>query len=276
MNRFFDSCVLPLNIDENQKLLSIGGIIMEVFGWDLLSLDFWSILLTIIFIDLLLAGDNAIVIGLAARNLPKGLQKKAVLWGTAGAVIIRVVATMLVVSLLKIPFLLAIGGILLLWIAYKLLIQGDAHDDIKAGSTLSSAVRTIIIADAAMGLDNVIAVAGAAHGDYFLVVLGLLISIPIVVWGSTIFIKVIEKYPFIIYIGSGVLAYTAAKMITHAEEFKSYFDGNPVFTWTFVATMIVLVIVGGVWTNAIRTRRAQSEQPSSAPKLATKKSRETH
>lgn len=201
---------------------------VELFGWDLLSLDFWSILLTIVFIDLLLAGDNAIVIGLAARSLPKETQKKAVIWGTAGAVIIRVVATMLVVSLLKIPFLLAIGGVLLLWIAYKLLIQENEHGDIKAGTTLWSAIQTIIIADAAMGLDNVIAVAGAAHGDYFLVILGLLISIPIVVWGSTLFIKVIEKYQWIIYLGSGVLAYTAAKMITHEGEFKDFFSGNPV------------------------------------------------
>ncbi|RKP55243.1 TerC family protein [Cohnella endophytica] len=249
---------------------------MEIFGWDLLGLDFWSILLTIVFIDLLLAGDNAIVIGLAARNLPKEMQKSAVLWGTAGAVVIRVVATMLVVSLLKIPFLLAIGGILLLWIAYKLLVQGDAHDEVKPGSTLWAAVRTIIIADAAMGLDNVIAVAGAAHGDYFLVVLGLLISIPIVVWGSTLFIKVIGKFPVIIYLGSGVLAYTAAKMITHAEEFDGYFDGNPVLAWTFIATLVVLVIVAGVWTNAIRARRIQTQKQTTSPKLATKKSRETH
>lgn len=234
---------------------------MELFGWDLLSVDFWSILLTIVFIDLLLAGDNAIVIGLAARNLPKNLQKQAVIWGTAGAVIIRIVATMLVVSLLKIPFLLAIGGILLLWIAYKLLVQENSHGDIKAGSTLGAAIRTIVIADAAMGLDNVIAVAGAAHGDYFLVILGLIISIPIVVWGSTLFIKIIEKYAWIIYVGSGVLAYTAAKMITHEGEFKQIFIDNPVFSWIFIATLVVLVIVAGVWTNAIQARKAQQKSP---------------
>nr|WP_255807581.1 TerC family protein [Cohnella mopanensis] len=240
----------------------------------MLSVDFWSILLTIVFIDLLLAGDNAIVIGLAARNLPKNVQKKAVLWGTAGAVIIRIVATMLVVSLLKIPFLLAIGGILLLWIAYKLLVQEDSHGDIKPSSTLWAAIRTIVIADAAMGLDNVIAVAGAAHGDYFLVILGLIISIPIVVWGSTLFIKIIEKFKWIIYLGSGVLAYTAAKMITHEGEFKAYFVANPVFTWIFIATLVVLVIVAGVWTNAIQARKVQQKKP--APPLVAKKSRETH
>jgi YjbE family integral membrane protein len=242
-----------------------------------MSLEFWSILMTIIFIDLLLAGDNAIVIGLAARNLPKEMQTKAVIWGTAGAVIIRIVATMLVVSLLKIPFLLAIGGVLLIWIAYKLVVQDEAHgENVKAGSTLWAAIRTIVIADAAMGLDNVIAVAGAAHGDYFLVVLGLLISIPIVVWGSTLFIKVIEKFPWIIYLGSGVLAYTAAKMITHENEIKSYFISNPVLNWIFIATMVVLVIVAGVWTNAINARRKDEKVKKAAPPLATKKSRETH
>lgn len=247
---------------------------MELFGWDIFSVDFWSILLTIIFIDLLLAGDNAIVIGLAARNLPKHMQKKAVLLGTAGAVIIRVIATMLVVSLLKIPFLLAIGGILLIWIAYKLLVQENAHDNIKSGSTLWAAIRTIIIADAAMGLDNVIAVAGAAHGDYFLVILGLLISIPIVVWGSTLFIKVIEKYSWIIYLGSGVLAYTAAKMITHEGEFASFFKSNPLLAWIFIAILIVLVIVAGVWTNVIKARRVQLNETT--PAIVTQKSRESH
>ncbi|WP_372663307.1 TerC family protein [Cohnella sp.] len=229
--------------------------------------------MTIIFIDLLLAGDNAIVIGLAARNLPKHMQKKAVMLGTAGAVIIRVVATMLVVSLLKIPFLLAIGGILLIWIAYKLLVQAEAHNNIKSGATLWSAIRTIIIADAAMGLDNVIAVAGAAHGDYFLVILGLLISIPIVVWGSTLFIKVFEKFSWVIYLGSGVLAYTAAKMITHESEFADFFTSNPLFTWIFIATIIVLVVVAGVWTNAIKARRIQLNETS--PAIVTQKSRES-
>lgn len=247
---------------------------MELFGWDIMTLDFWSILMTIIFIDLLLAGDNAIVIGLAARNLPKHMQRKAVILGTAGAVIIRVIATMLVVTLLKIPFLLAIGGILLIWIAYKLLVQEEAHDHIKSGTSLWSAIRTIIIADAAMGLDNVIAVAGAAHGDYFLVILGLLISIPIVVWGSTLFIKVIEKYSWIIYLGSGVLAYTAAKMITHEGEFASFFANNTLFTWVFISIIVVLVIVAGVWTNAINARRVQLNETS--PAIVTQKSRESH
>ncbi|KLR75335.1 membrane protein, partial [Geobacillus sp. T6] len=179
---------------------------------DVLSAEFWTALLSIIIIDLLLAGDNAIVIGLAARNLPKHQQKKAVVWGTVGAVVIRALATIFVVWLLKIPGLLLVGGVLLVWIAYKLLVEGKGHDDVEAGGSLWEAIRTIIIADALMGLDNVLAVAGAAHGSFLLVILGLLISVPIMVWGSTLILKWIERFPIVITIGAGVLAWTAAKM----------------------------------------------------------------
>ena len=249
---------------------------MEVFGWDVLSFEFWSLLATIVFIDLLLAGDNAIVIGLAARNLPQDKQKRAVVLGTAGAVLVRIAATLLIVALLKIPYLLAFGGALLLWIAYKLLVQGDPHEGVKAGTTLWAAVRTIVIADAAMGLDNVVAVAGAAHGDYFLVVLGLAISIPIVVWGSTLFIKLIGKYPWIIYLGSGVLAYTAAKMIAHEGQFAAFFDRNPVLYWIFIAGLIALILAAGLWTNSVNARRRAKDESKRAPVFAAKKSRESH
>ncbi|UVI32165.1 TerC family protein [Paenibacillus spongiae] len=232
---------------------------------DFFSLEFLSALLTIVFIDLILAGDNAIVIGMASRNLPKHLQKRAVILGTVGAVAIRAVATILVVYLLDIPWLLLAGGILLLWIAYNLLVSSDDHGDIKAGSSLGAAVRTIIIADAAMGLDNVIAVAGAAHGNYVLVILGLLISIPIVVWGSTLFIKLIGRFPWIIYLGSGVLAYTAAKMITHEPKIAGVFTDNEWLSWSFKALIIILIITAGLLTNLSRARRN-----------AIGKSRETH
>ncbi|MFC5532152.1 TerC family protein [Cohnella yongneupensis] len=240
---------------------------------DLMSLEFWSALVAIVFFDLLLAGDNAIVIGMAARNLHKDHQKKAILWGTAGAIGIRVVATFLVLwGMLEIPFLIAVGGILLIWISYKMLVQENDHGEIKAGTTLWGAVRTIIIADAAMGLDNVMAIAGMAqgkHGSYVLVVLGLLISIPIVVWGSTLFIKIVEKFAWIIYIGSGILAFTAAKMITHEPQFKVAFEDRPVWTWTFISAITVIVILSGVWTNAVRARRAAQgriahEQPKAS------------
>lgn len=223
---------------------------------DLFSVEFFSALLTIVFIDLILAGDNAIVIGMAARNLPKDQQKKAVIWGTVGAIIIRIIATLLVVQLLNVPWLNLVGGLLLVWIAYKLLVQDDAHDGIKSGNTLWQSIRTIIIADAAMGLDNVIAVAGAAHGNTLLVILGLLISVPVVVWGSTIFIKLINRYNWIVYLGSAVLAYTAAKMITHEKSFKAFFE-NQLFFWSFVIIVIILTIAAGLLTNKGKKQKAE-------------------
>ncbi|MBD2844426.1 TerC family protein [Paenibacillus sp. IB182496] len=228
---------------------------------DFLSLDFLFDLLNIVFIDLILAGDNAIVIGMAARNLPKDKQKSAIFLGTGGAIGIRIVATILVVNLLHVPWLQLIGGLLLVWIAYKLLVQEDAHGDIKAGATLWASVRTIVIADAAMGLDNVIAVAGAAHGETILVVLGLLISVPVIVWGSTLFIKVMDKLPWIVYIGSGVLAYTASKMITHEASFHAFFDNSLIY-WSFIVLVIGAVIAAGYATNALRKRNALPHSPS--------------
>lgn len=211
--------------------------------------EFLTTLLSIVFIDLILAGDNAIVIGMAAKRLPKDTQKKAILYGTIGAILLRIVATVLVVYLLEIPWLLVAGGIMLLWIAYKLLVQEEDHDNVKASNTLWGSVWTIIVADAAMGLDNVIAVAGAAHSHTLLVVIGLLISIPIVVWGSTLFIKLLSKFPWIIYAGSAVLAYTASKMITHEPAWKDWFEDNQVVKWLVIAIAVVAVLGAGLWTN---------------------------
>ncbi|QAY65399.1 TerC family protein [Paenibacillus protaetiae] len=232
---------------------------------ELFTVDFWSALLVIVFIDLMLAGDNAIVIGMAARNLPKSQQKKAVIYGTAGAVIIRIVATLIVVKLLGVPWLHLIGGLLLVWIAYKLLTEEENHDDIKAGNTLGQSIRTIILADAAMGIDNVLAVAGASHGDDLLVIIGLLISIPVVVWGSTIFIRLIEKFSWIAYIGAAVLGYTSAKMIAHEKAFGDFFTSNDLLYWSFVAVIIVLILLAGVWKNN-----------QNRSKMLQQKSRESH
>jgi YjbE family integral membrane protein len=208
------------------------------------SPDYWSALLSIIVIDLVLAGDNAIVIGLAARTLPKNQQKKVILWGTVGAILIRILATLVVVWLLKIPGLMVIGGVLLVWIAYKLLAEEKGHD-VKASENFWAAIKTIVIADALMGLDNVLAVAGAAHGDFSLVVIGLLVSVPIVVWGSTLILKWVDRFPIIITIGSGVLAFTAAKMITGEKFLKGIFDDNPLLKWGFTAIIVIAVIIFG-------------------------------
>ncbi|MGH8857433.1 MAG: TerC family protein, partial [Polaromonas sp.] len=181
---------------------------------ELFTAPWWSALLAIILIDLVLAGDNAIVIALAARNLPPRLQKKAIAWGTVGAIVVRSAMTVGVVWLLKIPGLMLVGGLGLLWIAYKLLVdQGDKAHDGPIASTFWGAMKTIVVADALMGIDNVLGVAGAAHGSIDLVVIGLLVSVPIVVFGSTMVLKMVERFPIIINLGAAVLALTAAKMI---------------------------------------------------------------
>jgi YjbE family integral membrane protein len=211
---------------------------------DFFSADYFSALLSIIVIDLVLAGDNAIVIGLAARTLPKDQQKKVILWGTAGAIIIRIIATLAVVWLLKIPGLLVIGGVLLIWIAYKLLAEEKGHD-VKPSENFWGAIKTIIIADALMGLDNVLAIAGASHGDFSLVVIGLLVSVPIVVWGSTLILRWVDRFPIIITIGAGVLAYTAAKMITDEKFLKGFFEDNPLLKWGLIALIVIGVLAFG-------------------------------
>jgi YjbE family integral membrane protein len=218
---------------------------------DLFSPVFWSALLSIIIIDLVLAGDNAIVIGLAARKLPKHQQKQAIIWGTVGAIVIRMIATLTVVWLLEIPGLLVIGGALLVWIAYKLLMDDKGHDNIQAGSSFWSAIKTIVIADALMGLDNVIGVAGAAHGHFELVVIGLIISVPIMVWGSTLILKLVERFPIIITVGAGILAYTASKMIMEEKMWHSFFENNPVIKWG-----LTLIVIAGVLLIAKIKKRA--------------------
>ncbi|KZZ83394.1 TerC family protein [Bacillus sp. SJS] len=226
---------------------------MEIF-----TADFLGSLLSIVVIDLVLAGDNAILIGLAARNLPAGQRKKVILWGTLGAIIIRAIATFAFVYLLKIPGLLLAGGLILLWIAYRLLTDNKEHD-VKSGTSMMSAIRTIIIADAVMGLDNVLAVAGAAHGSILLVTLGLLISIPIVVWGSTIILKFIDRYPVIIVIGAAILAWTAAKMIVKEPFLKPYFKEEWI-TYTFELAAVILVTGIGYLRKKHQSRRKVIEQ----------------
>ena len=215
---------------------------------ELFSPEFFSALLAIVVIDLVLAGDNAIVIAMAARNLPAHLQKKAIVWGAVGAIAVRSAMTLVVVYLLKIPGLMLIGGLLLVWIAYKLLTPAKEEEGghNNASTSFWGAMKTIVIADAVMGLDNVLAVAGASHGSYVLVVLGLLISIPIVIWGSTQILKLVERYPSITYIGAGVLAWTAAKMMISEPMVKEMqLFQNPAFGYAVQALVIFGVLFGG-------------------------------
>lgn len=180
---------------------------------DILTVQGLLAMLQIIVIDILLAGDNAIVIGMAARNLPAHLQKKAIFWGTAGAIILRLVMAFLFVEALNnIPALRLVGGILLLWIGYKLVVDDDGEHNIEAKDNLRAAIMTIVIADGIMGIDNVIGVVGAASGNMTLVAVGMLITVPIIIYGSTLFVKVIERFPIILYVGGGILAWVGAAM----------------------------------------------------------------
>jgi YjbE family integral membrane protein len=216
--------------------------------------DFLSGLFTIVLLDLVLAGDNAIVIALAARNLPRSLQTKAVFWGTFGAVAVRVALTVIVVWLLKLPGLMLAGGLLLLPIAWKLLKQEDEDHEVAAASGFWAALRTIVVADALMGLDNVLAIAGASKGHLGLVVLGLLISVPLVVWGSTLILKLIGRFPVIVYIGAGAIAFTAARMIAHDHLVAGWFGAHRWVAYVLDVALVAAICGGGWLANRRRPR----------------------
>jgi YjbE family integral membrane protein len=225
---------------------------------EFLSAPWWSALLAIILIDLVLAGDNAIVIALAARHLPDKLKRKAIIWGTVGAIGVRSVMTLGVVWLLKIPGLMLVGGLGLVWVAYKLLAdEGGGEHDGPVATTFWGAMKTIVVADALMGIDNVLGVAGAAHGAIDLVVIGLLVSVPIVVFGSSVVLKLVERFPAIIQLGAAVLAFTAAKMIVSEPLLDAVFDPpellHTVARWGTYAAAVTGVLGAGWW---VAKRRA--------------------
>ncbi len=228
---------------------------------ELFSMPWWSALLAIILIDLVLAGDNAIVIALAARNLPPEHQNKAILWGTLGAIVIRSAMTVGVVWLLKIPGLMLVGGLGLLWIAYKLIT--DTSEDEHQGGTATTfwgAMKTIIVADALMGVDNVLGVAGAANGDFTLVVIGLLISIPIVVLGSKLVLQLVEKWPVIINLGAAVLAFTAAQMVINEKLLDPIFDGGETINLIARGATYAVAIVGVLGLGWWATRKQENPE----------------
>jgi YjbE family integral membrane protein len=222
------------------------------------SAAWWTALLAIIHIDLVLAGDNSIVIALASRNLPPHLRNKAIIWGTVGAIGVRSLMTIGVVWLLKIPGLMGLGGAALLWIAYRLVAEDGGEDEHSpAATTFWAAMKTIVVADALMGIDNVLGVAGAAHGAFDLVVLGLLISVPIVVFGSKVVLKLVERFPVIIQLGAAVLAFTAAKMIVSEPLLDEVFDPNALARWSTYAVCIVGVLGAG-WLATRGSRRSDA------------------
>ena len=222
---------------------------------ELLSAAWFSALASIIVIDLILAGDNALVIGLAARNVPPHAQRKVILWGTAGAIAIRALLTAAVVWLLKIPGFLLVGGLALVYIGWKLTHDGGKDaPDVKATTSVRSAVQTIVVADAVMGVDNVLAVAGAAHGSMLLVVIGLGVSVPIVIWGSTLVLKWVERYPAILWVGAAVLGWTGAKMIASEPFVAGVLSGQ-----RGLRALLYAVIVGGLVAVPV-SRRLHAQQ----------------
>lgn len=214
----------------------------------LLNPEFFVALLQIIAIDILLGGDNAVVIALACRRLPPDKQNKAITGGVIGATMLRVVLLVFATHLLELPYLKIIGSLLLLWIGIKLLLPQEEEDDaIDGGTHLISAIKTIIVADAVMSLDNVVAVAGAAKGDLFLIVLGVAISIPIIVWGSRLVLKMMEHLPFIIVLGGALLGWIAGGMMVSDIALTPWINTAPQwphYAASLIGAVLVLAIGG--------------------------------
>jgi YjbE family integral membrane protein len=210
---------------------------------------FWVALLQIIGVNIVLSGDNAVVIALAARSLPQRQQKAAVLWGSGAAVIMRIILTIVAVEMLKWPYLKLIGAVLLLWIAVKLLIPEEGGEDgIESSDNLMSAIKTILIADLVMSLDNVIAVAAAAKDSLTLLILGLAISIPLVIFGSTLLLKLMGRYPVIITIGAALLGWVAGEMAVTDPLVRDWVNANMHWLhWVAPAAGAVFVVALGKW-----------------------------
>jgi YjbE family integral membrane protein len=215
----------------------------------------WGALLAIIVANILLSGDNAVVIAMAARSLKPEHQKKAIIWGSAAAIIMRVILTIVAVKLLTLPYLKLIGGILLFWIGYQLLTDSDDEANIKSHTTVSAAIRTILVADLVMSLDNVIAVASAADkapeaARLTLLIIGLAMSIPLIIAGSTILIKVMDKYPIIITGGAALLGFLAGSMMVSDPAVVHWFEANVPNSEALAGALgAVLVVVIAKWMS---------------------------
>ena len=216
---------------------------------------FWTALLKIIGVNIVLSGDNAVVIALAARSLPPKQQKAAIFWGSGAAIVMRIVLTIFAVALLALPWLKIIGSVLLLWIGVKLLVPEDEGAEIEASDSLWKAIKVILIADLVMSLDNVIAVAAAAGGSLPLLIIGLAISIPLVIFGATLLLKVMERWPIIITIGAALLGFVAGEMAWEDNAVAAFTSQFPGFIKYVVAAIgaAFVVIVG----NAM-ARRAEA------------------
>ena len=224
------------------------------------SAAFMSALFAIVLIDLVLAGDNALIIGLVARNLPRQTQRKVIFWGTFGAIAVRGLMAILVVYVLDLPGFMLAGAIALVWIARKLLTPDPQaagnHAAAVPAATFAVALRTIVVADAVMGVDNVLAIGGAAIGSVLLIVLGLAISVPIIVWGSHLVIRLVDRFPSIVLLGGAVLGWTAYSMIVREPLLASWFADHP--ATKLVAAILVFSISLAPWCTA---RLADERKP---------------
>jgi YjbE family integral membrane protein len=215
---------------------------------DITSSLFWIAVLQIIAIDIMLGGDNAVVIALACRNLPPAQRKKGIFWGVVGAIGLRVVMIFFALQLLAVPYLKIVGGLLLFWIGIKLMVpeDDDEHGGIDGGTTLFAAIKTIVVADAVMSLDNVIAVAGASHGSIVLVTFGILVSIPIVVWGSKLVLTLMDRFPAVITLGAALLGWIAGgMMLTDPAMPAGVAQSVPYASYVFAASSAALVVTFG-------------------------------
>ena len=225
------------------------------FMVEIQTAQFWAGLGVIIWVNIILSGDNAVVIALAALSLPKHQQGKAIFWGAGAAVVLRIVLTVIAVEMLKFPFLKIIGGALLLWIAVKLLMPEEGDSNVESSDNLMQAIKIILIADLVMSLDNVVAVAAAAKGSTLLLVLGLAISIPLVIFGATILMKLMERYPIIVIIGAALIGSVAGELLVTDPVVVDWISANmpwleihvPFFgeiSWAQIAGAVLVVIVG--------------------------------
>lgn len=225
---------------------------------DIASPEFWVAVMQIIAIDIVLGGDNAVVIALASRRLPEKQRNQAIFWGVFGAIGLRVVLIFFALTLLAIPFLKIAGAAMLLWIGVKLL-QPEPEDgghEINASTTLLGAIKTIIIADAVMSLDNVIAIAGAAKDSIGLVIFGLIVSVPIIVWGSKLVMKLMDRFPVVIAIGAGLLGWIAGDMAVTDAATKEWVRGSmPLLQWIAPAAGALLIVILGKWLAAQASAR---------------------
>lgn len=225
---------------------------------DFLSGHFLAALLQVMLVNIVLSGDNAVVIALAARNLAPRHRRLAIFWGSLGAIVLRVGLTLIAVQMLRIPFLQFVGALLLVWIALKLLFEeeaaGDAH---HAHDKLSGAIKTILIADVVMSLDNTLAIAGVARGDAVLLTAGLVLSIPLIVLGSTLIMKVMERFPVVVYLGAGLIAWTAGEMIDTDAALHPWLPGIFDGTYWLPLGLAIAVVGFGFLRNRHAGRKPQ-------------------